>query len=70
MKTQELKRYNVWETDGNCNPIERSDKIFSGRSKRAVLKHLAYVNCDKTYQHHSMCVNLPGGHKLFVQKIG
>lgn len=37
-----LNRYNVFKTNKNCEPIEGSDRIITGLSRRAIAKHLAY----------------------------
>ena len=37
-----LNRYNVCKTNKNCEPIEGSDRIITGVSRRAITKHLAY----------------------------
>ena len=35
-------KYNAWKADKNCNPIEGTDRIFTAKSKRSVIKHLAH----------------------------
>lgn len=37
-----MKKYNVWKADSNGNPIEGTDRVISGISKRAMIKHLAH----------------------------
>ena len=36
-----LNRYNVCKTNKNCEPIEGSDRIITGVSRRAIATHLA-----------------------------
>lgn len=55
-----IKKYNAWKCDSNANPIEGTDRIISGRSKRAILKHLAYEE-GVEYIHNSMILRLPNG---------
>lgn len=48
-------KYNAWKADTHCEPIEGTDRIISGVSKRAVLKHLAYEE-GVEYKHGNMTV--------------
>ena len=36
----EVKKYNAWKSKSNGDPIEGTDRIFNGVSKRSVIKHL------------------------------
>jgi len=40
MKNQ--KTYFVWKANSNGDPIEGTDRVLSGSSKKSVVKHLAY----------------------------
>ena len=55
-----LKKFNAWKADSKGNPIEGTDRILTGVSKRAVLKHIA---CEEKVdiQHNDMIVKLPNG---------
>ncbi len=60
--------YNTWEAEPNGDPIEGTDKIYSGISKRAVIKHIAYergVKIDEGDQ----SVKLENGNRIFAIKI-
>jgi hypothetical protein len=36
------QKYNAWKAKSNGEPIERTDRILTGVSKRAIIKHLAF----------------------------
>ena len=55
-----MKRYNAWKADEKCNPIEGTDRILVGQSKRAVIKHLADEEGVK-HQHNDMIVRCKDG---------
>jgi hypothetical protein len=63
-----LKKYNAWLADKNCEPIPGTDKILTGRSKRAVIKHLAYEE-GVEHKHNDMIVRLPNGNCWCVSEI-
>jgi hypothetical protein len=54
------KKFNVWRADANCNPIESTDKVYVGPSKRWIMKHIAYENGVKI-NHGDLIVRLPNG---------
>lgn len=37
-----IKRYPCWKADSKGNPIEGTDRIIVGTSKRSVVRHLAH----------------------------
>lgn len=37
-----MKKFNVWKAKSNDEPIDGTDRLLVGVSKRAVIKHLAY----------------------------
>lgn len=57
---KEEKKYNAWKADSDYSPIEGTDRILFSKSKRAVLKHLAYEEG----------VELPHGHMIVRCKDG
>lgn len=57
---RELKKYVAWKADQNCNPIDGTDRIFSGVSKRTIIKHLAYEE-KVLHNHNDMVVRLTDG---------
>jgi hypothetical protein len=36
------QKYNAWKAKSNGEPIEGTDRILTGVSKRAIIKHLAF----------------------------
>lgn len=60
MKTEIQYQYNVWKSKSNGNPIEGTDRILEGISKRAIMKHLAYEE-GVEYQHNDMIVRCNDG---------
>lgn len=63
-----MNRYNAWKAKPNCEPIEGTDRILTGVSKRAILKHLAYEE-KVEYQHNDMIVRCKDGNMWCVTKI-
>jgi hypothetical protein len=61
-------RYLAWKADSKCNPIEGTDRILTGVSKRAILKHLAYEE-DVEHQHNNMVVKCKDGNMWFVSQL-
>ena len=61
-------KYNAWKAKPNCDPIEGTDKILSGTSKRATLDHLAFEEGVKR-GHNEMLVRCNDGMLWFVSKI-
>lgn len=66
MKTQ--NKYNAWKAKPNCDPIEGTDRILTGVSKRAIIKHLAFEE-GVEHQHNDMIVRCKDGNIWFVSKI-
>jgi hypothetical protein len=67
MKSQ-LNRYNAWKADSKCEPIPDTDRVFTGKSKRAVVKHLAYEEGVEN-MHNDILVKCKDGTTWFVSKI-
>jgi hypothetical protein len=67
MKSQ-LNRYNAWKADSKCEPIPDTDRVFMGKSKRAVVKHLAYEE-GVEHMHNDILVRCKDGTIWFVHKI-
>jgi len=63
-----LNRYNAWKADSKCNPIPDTDRIFTGKSKRAVVKHLAYEE-GVEHLHNDSTVKCKDGTIWCVSKI-
>jgi len=61
-------KYNAWKADAKSNPIEGTDKIFLAKTKRAVLRHIAYEE-GVDYQHNDVCVRCKDGTTWCVKKI-
>jgi len=55
-----MKKFNVWKTTPNGDPIEGTDKIYTGPSKRWIIKHIAYENNVKI-RTGALIVKLPNG---------
>lgn len=55
-----MKTYNVWRSKPNCEPIEGTDKVYSGKSKRSVMKHVAWENKVEINEG-DIIVRLPNG---------
>jgi len=66
MKTQH--KYNVWKAESNGDPIEGTDKIYIGVSKRAIIKHLAFEE-GVEHQHNDMIVRCKDGRIWCVSQI-
>jgi hypothetical protein len=66
MKTQH--RYNAWKAKSNGDPIEGTDRILTGVSKRAVIKHLAFEE-GVNHQHNDIIVRCKDGTMWFVSQI-
>lgn len=62
-------RYNVWKANSQCEPIEGTDRILLGKSKRNVLKHLAYEE-KVEYKHNDRVIKLPNGDMWCVSSMG
>lgn len=59
------KKFNAWKADFKSAPIPNTDKVYIGKSKRAVLEHIAYLEGVKL-NHNDMVVNLADGTKWCV----
>lgn len=66
MKTQH--KYNVWKAKSNGEPIEGTDRILTGVSKRAIIKHLAFEE-GVEHQHNDMIVRCKDGTTWCVSQI-
>jgi hypothetical protein len=66
MKTQH--KYNAWKAKPNSEPIDGTDRILIGVSKRAIIKYLAYEE-GVEYQHNDMIVRCKDGTIWCVSKI-
>lgn len=61
-------RYNAWKAKPNGDPIENTDRILNGVSKRAIIKHLAYEE-GVNHNHNDMIVRCKDGTIWCVSKI-
>jgi hypothetical protein len=66
MKKQ--NKYNAWKANSNGDPIEGTDRIFTGVSKRAIIKHLAFDE-DVEHQHNDLLVRCKDGTIWCVSQI-
>lgn len=66
MKPQ--NKYQAWKAGPKCEPIEGTDRILTGESKRAVLKHLAYEE-GVEHMHNDMIVRCKDGTMWLVSKL-
>lgn len=62
---EKQKKYSVWLADSKCNPINGTDRIMIGPSKKYVLKYLAYEE-NITYQGWESLISLPNGNRWCV----
>jgi len=58
MKKQ--NKYNAWKAKSNGDPIDGTDRILIGASKRAIIKHLAFEE-GVEHQHNDMIVRCKDG---------
>lgn len=61
-------KYNAWKADSFCNPIEGTDRILIGESKRRIIQHLAFEEGVK-HQHNDMLVRCKDGTMWCVEKL-
>jgi hypothetical protein len=66
MKKQ--NKYNAWKAKSNGDPIEGTDRVLIGTSKRAIIKHLAHEESVE-HNHNDLSVKLPNGDRWHVSKI-
>jgi len=66
METQ--YKYNAWKAKTNGDPIEGTDRILTGVSKREIIKHLAFEE-GVEYQHNDMTVRCKDGTIWCASKI-
>ena len=64
----EEKKYVAWKTDNNINPIQGSERILSGISQRAIIRHLAFEE-KVIYNNNDLFVKNNDGTKWFVSKL-
>jgi len=55
----ELKRYNVWKSNSNSDPIDGTDRTLTGPSKRWIMRQITYENNIK--YNNELIVRLPNG---------
>ncbi len=63
-----MKKFNAWKAKSNCDPIEGTDRLFTGNSKRDVLQHLAYEE-GVEHNRNDMVVILPNGDMWCVSQL-
>ena len=68
MGKKQQYRYQAWKAQPNCDPIEGTDRILTGTSKRAILRHLAYEE-GVEYEHSGIRVKCKDGTMWFVSKL-
>jgi len=61
-------KYNAWKAKSNGEPIEWTDRIFTGVSKRAIIKHLAFEESVE-HQHNDMIIRCKDGTIWGVSQI-
>jgi hypothetical protein len=66
--TKEKKIYNAWKANSKLEPIEGTDRILEGKSKRAIIRHLAYEE-GVEHNHNDVLVKCKDGTFWFVSKI-
>lgn len=66
MKTKH--RYNAWKAKSNADPIEGTDRILNGVSKRAIIKHLSFEE-GVEHQHNDTIVRCKDGTMWCVSQI-
>lgn len=66
MKPQ--NKYNAWKATPNGEPIEGTDRILTGVSKRAIIKHLAYEE-GVEHMHNDMTVKCKDGTIWCISQI-
>ncbi len=64
MKTQ--RKYFVWKTNSNGEPIDGTDRVLTGSSKKSVVKHLAYEE-GVQYTEGDILVKCKNGDVWFVR---
>ncbi len=68
MGKKQQYRYQAWKANPNCDPIEGTDRILTGTSKRAILQHLAHEE-GVEHNHNDMSVKCKDGTMWFVSKL-
>lgn len=64
----QTNRYNAWKADSKCEPIPDTDRVFTGKSKRDVIKHLAFEE-GVEHKHNDVIVKCKDGTIWCVSKI-
>jgi hypothetical protein len=62
------KNYLAWKAKANGDPIDGTDRILTGASKREIIKHLAFEEGVK-HQHNDMIVKLNDGTMWCVKQF-
>lgn len=63
------RRYTAWKTDSNLEPIEGTDRILKGSSRKSIVKHIAYEE-GVTYKEGDILVRCKDGNIWFVMYLG
>lgn len=63
-----MPRYNAWKSQGNCEPIEGTDRTLEAKTKRLAIRHLAYEEGIK-WEYNDMQVICKDGTRWNIQKI-
>ena len=63
-----MNKYNAWKVDKNGDPIEGTDRLLNGISKRAIIKHLAFEE-GVEHLHNDMIVRCKDGTMWCVSLI-
>ena len=66
--TNTTKIFFAWKATSLGEPIEGTDRMFRGISKRSVIKHLAYEE-GVDWKHNDMIVRLPNGDNWCVTQF-
>lgn len=62
------KTYNAWKAKTNGEPIEGTDRLLTGSSKRAIIAHLAHEE-GVNHQHNDVLVRCLDGTVWCVSEI-
>lgn len=62
-------KFLVWKADSKCNPIENTDRILIGPSKRWIFNYLATEEKIKLNLHNGTVLRLPNGEMWCAVRI-